>query len=184
MKMMLPELNNIIIDFYLDNYTWKSLIKRISKCNYEYDRKNIINELCLLKNMKVSKFYQEKFNKWINCWVLNKGNLFNFNKVNMIKYIYHLSDYYTIYWPVEDNWNCDITSTVDITINDKININVSFDKPNELNLSVCKMVDDDVTWEGYDYVYEVSHILYLLNIPCKKGNNRFKANINPIPFLI
>lgn len=42
---MIPELNNIIVDFYLDNYTWKSLIKRISNNNYDDDRKNMIDEL-------------------------------------------------------------------------------------------------------------------------------------------
>jgi hypothetical protein len=182
--MMLPELNNIIIDFYLDNYTWKSLVKRISKNNYEHDRKNIINELSVLKNMQVSKFYQNKFNKWIDCWLLNQGNLFNFNKVEMIKYIYHLSDVYTIYWPYENEWNTYITSNVNILINDKLNIAVSFDMPNVPNMSSCKIVDDDVEWEGYDFIYEDSHILYLLNIPCKKSNNKFMGRIEPMAFLI
>ena len=100
------------------------------------------------------------------------------------KYIYNLSDSYTIYWPYNDNWYSNITSNVDIVINDKINITVSYDKPNVPNMSICKIVDDDVEWEGYDFIYEHSHILYLLNIPCKKGNNRFKAVIEPIPFLI
>lgn len=183
---MISELNNIIVNFYLDNYTWKSLIKRISNNNYDYDRKNIIHELSGLLNIQVSKFYQDKFQKWIECWSLRQGNLFHFNKQEMIKYVYHLSNEYTIYWDNAwaDDWNEDVTSSVNILINDKVNITISFDKLN-FNASTCTIIDDEVAYEGYDYIYEAKHVLFHLNIPCQHKNihGRFKALIEQMPVL-
>ncbi len=186
---MLPELNNIIIDYYLDNYTWKSLIKRISINNYEYERKNIINELCYLRNIIVSKFYENKFNMWRNQWCLKRQNLFSFTKNDMITYIYNLSDQYIITWPIINNWNCNVISKIIIKINKKINISAIFDKGNISNICTCKIVIDnnveDVEWKGYDFIFKDSHILYSLNIPNIKGNDRFKsALIEALPVLI
>lgn len=133
----------------------------------------------------MSKFYQDKFKKWMECWSLRQGNLFHFNKQEMIKYVYHLSNEYTIYWDNAwaDDRNENVTSSVNILINDKVNITISFDKLG-FNQSTCTIIDDEVAYEGYDYMYEAKHVLFHLNIPCHKNiHGRFKARIEPMPVL-